>query len=306
MPTSMHNKQILLIIILQLASLLNVSAQGALCSWLSPKCVESGRQYLFRRTFLPVTDIDEAFVSLTSHGGFRLYVNGRVVLSVYEPTNSDSYTLDVSDYMRNDSNVIALWCAPDISQGLHEKEDGMFALHFHGRDVSGSQFSYSSDSTWLCAPSNAMSTSDGEIVNALEYMPDLNACTLSMPMKWSNAEAVSDEWIESKPLCFDKSLPNYKMTIRKVSSFDVDNDDKTVTYNFGHAFWGTCRVTLRNAKKGERIWIDGSEYVCRGELDEQFIGKFVCRGIRKVVITGDDKFRRSHVVKVEGISLAFE
>ncbi len=304
MPILMHSKQILLITILQLASLLNVCAQGALSSWLSPQLTERGRQYLFRRDILPISDIDEAFINVSAVGPFRLFVNGRVVYSAYDANGNKSYTIDVADYMRNDSNTVAVWCAPDINRPSGGVDCGMLALSFYGKYTNGRTFSCSTDSLWLCAPANVISSAYGEIIDAREYIPDWNMCAIPVQMKWSNAKETGLQWSDALSQSNVSGLSDYNIKVVGMSSFDLDDDGKTVAYNFGKAFWGTVRITVRDAKKGERILIDGSEYVCRGALDEQFVGRFVHRGIRKVVITGDISFRKSHVVKVEGLAMS--
>lgn len=304
MPILMHSKQLLIITIIQLASLLNASAQGALCSWLSPQMPEGGRQYLFRRDILPSSTIDEAFVNVSSGGPFRLFVNGRVVYSAYDARCHKTYNVDVSGYMRNDSNTVAVWCAPDVNRPYGDDNENMLALSLYGKYADGKTFSCSTDSSWLCAPANVVSLADGEAMDAREYVQDWNMCTIPMQMRWSNARETGLAWMQTWPLYTARGLSDYNIKVVRTSSFDVDDDGKTVTYNFGKAFWGTFRITVRDAKRGERIWIDGSEYVCKGVLDEQFVGRFVHKGIRKVVISGDSNFRKSHVVKVEGIAVS--
>ncbi len=300
----MHRKQILTIIILQIASLLNVCAQEALCSWLSPPTVEVGRQYLFRRDFLPSSDVGEANVSISSNGPFRLFVNGRVVCSVYDADNNKTYNVDVSDYMCNDSNTVAVWCAPDVNLLPDDSSKQMLALCFYGKYADGKPFSCATDSSWLCAPSPALSSADGELVDARETIDDWNMRTLPLQMKWTNVKQTGILWTDVWSLYNARKISDYNIKVIKPTSFDVDDDGTTVTYNFGKPFWGTYRITVRDAKRGERIFVDGSEYVCRGVLDEQFVGRLVHKGIRKVVITGDNKFRKSHVVKVEGIAVS--
>ena len=283
-----------------------MNAQGALCSWLSVQTVEKGRQYLFRRTFTDHREIADAYVTVASNGPFRLFINGRVVFTSYFPDNGKGYTLDVKAFMHNDSNTVAVWYAPDIEEPTDETDvcTPMFALSISGKDVSGNRFSWVTDSSWLCAPSNALSTSEGENEDALAYIPGWNMGSLPFPVKWKHAVETDVLWQGMPSLAFSHGRSDSDISVLKPSSFDNFDDGKTVSYNFNKPFWGTFRLTVRNAKAGERIWAGGSEYVCKGTLDEQFVGRFVLKGIRKLVVTGDETFRKSHVVKVEGIATA--
>jgi hypothetical protein len=310
----MHRKQLLLIAILNMLSLLNVNAQEALCSWLSASYYEPGRQMLFRRTYAANFDMTEAHIAIASKGTFRLFVNGRAVFSSYISGNSrhfyddcDIYNIDVKAYIRNGSNTIAVWYAPEFTapEKVDMTGEKMIALCFYGVDASGKSFLHTSDSTWLCAPSNTLSTTEGEIVNALEYIPDWNICDLPMPMKWNCAEDAGSLRVIMSDYPVYEGFADSRIDIINPRHFDVSENEKTVIYDFDKGFFGTFRFTVRGAAVGERIWANGSEYVCRGVLDEQFIGRFVHKSIRKIIITGDDSFRKSHVVKVEGMALSY-
>lgn len=299
---------------MQFFSLLNANAQEALCSWLSAPSVERGRQMLFRRTYTDGLDIAEARVTIASKGFFRLFVNGRAVFTSYvlgdEPAASDDfdiYTVDVGAYVRRDSNTVAVWYAPEMTTPIASSEDekDMFALCFYGTYVSGEHFSHISDSTWLCAPSNVLSTSEGENNNSIEYLQDWNTSVPSVQMKWKGAEESGFCPLGTTSSDVYKDFSDCRIDILSPGHFDVSDDSKTISYDFGNGFFGTFRFTVRGAKAGERIWANGSEYVCSGVLDEQFIGRFVHKSIRKIVISGDDSFRKTHIVKVEGLAISY-
>jgi hypothetical protein len=308
MPTLMRRKQLLLITILQFLSLLNATAQEALCSWLSAETVESGRQYLFRRTFTGGDDAAEACATVAANGPFRLFINGMAVFTSYFPCGGDCLTVDVKGYIRKGENTVALWYAPDMTgaETLPDSGGGMFALSLRGRLASGKLFTWVTDTTWLCTPSNALSAPEGESEDATEYLSGWSTGELPVPMRWTHAVGTAAFWAETVSRTLSQGHSDCAIKALKPSFFDVSDDGTAVAYNFNNAFWGTFRITVRGAKAGERIWADGSEYVCRGVLDEQFIGRFVHKGIRKLVITGDTQFRKSHIVKVEGITLSPE
>ncbi len=306
MPILTHSRRFLLITVIQFLSLLNADAQGALCSWLSAETAEPGRQYIFSRTYASNSDIAEANVTVAANGPFRLFVNGRAVFTSFFPCPEDGVTLDVTPYVRSDSNSVAVWCAPDLDSAQHRSDDGspMVALCLYGRYVSEKPFVFATDTTWLCTPSNVLSTPEGESENALGCAFDGNVNCSSVPMKWGISVNKGVLWTKMSPCLYSRRFSDSEVRIVKPSSFDVSADETAVFYNFNKAFYGTFRLTVRNAKAGERIWAGGSEYVCRGVLDEQFVGRFVLKGIRKILVSGDRNFKRSHVVKVEGIALS--
>lgn len=306
MPILTHSRRFLLITVIQFLSLLNADAQGALCSWLSAETAEPGRQYLFSRTYVSNSDIAEANATVAANGSFRLFVNGRAVFTSFFPCPEDGVTLDVTPYMRNDSNTVAVWCAPGLDAAQRRSDEccPMVALCLYGRYASEKPFVFATDTTWLCAPTNVLSTSEGESENALEYISGGSADGSSVPMKWGISANRGVLWTKMSPLYCGRRFSDSAIQVVKPSSFDVLADETAVFYNFGKTFFGTFRLTVRNAKAGERIWADGSEYVCRGVLDEQFVGRFVLKGIRKILVSGDRNFKRSHIVKVEGIALS--
>ena len=83
----------------------------------------------------------------------------------------------------------------------------------------------------------------------------------------------------------------------------VNNDKRSANYCFDHPFVGVVRVTLRDTKPGETIFINGMRYVCNGTIDEQVMGRFVMQPWLSVTISGDRYFRNNHVQNVEGIEL---
>ncbi len=306
MPISTHSRRFLLITVIQFLSLLNADAQGALCSWLSVEKAEQGRQYLFRRTYVSDSAVAEANVTIAANGSFRLFVNGRAVFTSFFPCGDNGVTLDVTPYMRNDSNTVAVWYAPDVRCAQCPSSDAnpMVALCLYGRYVSEKPFIFATDTTWLCAPLNVLSSSEGEIENALEYVSGGNLDDAPVPMKWGNSVNSGVLWTQMSPVLRGRGFSDSAVQIVKPSSFDVLDDENAVSYNFNKPFYGTFRLTVRNAKAGERIWAGGSEYVCRGVLDEQFVGRFVLKGIRRIIVSGDGNFKKSHIVKVEGIALS--
>ena len=80
-------------------------------------------------------------------------------------------------------------------------------------------------------------------------------------------------------------------------------DQQGVVYDFGTAFQGWVRVTLRDARVGEQVNVGGMVYVCTGQMDEQACRKFTLPVCRRVWIYGDAHFRKSQIQNVEGLVL---
>ena len=82
-----------------------------------------------------------------------------------------------------------------------------------------------------------------------------------------------------------------------------DLTDNGVLYDFTPGFYGFTRVTLRDCKRGQRISINGLQYTCNGEMDEQAFGRFAPGFCRKVLISGDRNFKKEQIQNVEAIAI---
>lgn len=82
-----------------------------------------------------------------------------------------------------------------------------------------------------------------------------------------------------------------------------DLTDNGVLYDFTPGFYGFTRVTLRDCKRGQHISINGLQYTCNGEMDEQAFGRFVPGFYRKVLISGDRNFKKEQIQNVEAIAI---
>ena len=90
---------------------------------------------------------------------------------------------------------------------------------------------------------------------------------------------------------------------RIISPRFSDRSDHSVTYDFSPGFYGFVRVTLRGCRRGEHIYINGMEYICSGEMDEQAYCRFSAIYMRRVTITGDRHFNPEQVQEVEAVCL---
>lgn len=74
---------------------------------------------------------------------------------------------------------------------------------------------------------------------------------------------------------------------------------KTLTFRFADYI----RITLREAKKGERLEINGLVYICSGEMDEQAFRRLSTSRQKSITIKGDRHFRKSQIQKIEGLEI---
>jgi hypothetical protein len=80
--------------------------------------------------------------------------------------------------------------------------------------------------------------------------------------------------------------------------------DQGLQYDFGRAFDGWVRLTIRDARKGQRLQMGGLTYICSGEMDEQMCRKFTIARQKEVTVTGDKYFKPEQIQAVEGLEIA--
>lgn len=78
-----------------------------------------------------------------------------------------------------------------------------------------------------------------------------------------------------------------------------------VTAVFSQPFFGFVRVTMRGARRGERIVTDnGLAYICNNQMDEQLFNRFIPCQQNVFSVMGDRRFKASQVQYVEGLELS--
>lgn len=78
-----------------------------------------------------------------------------------------------------------------------------------------------------------------------------------------------------------------------------------VTAVFSQPFFGFVRVTMRGARRGERIVTDnGLAYICNNQMDEQLFNRFIPCQQNVFSVMGDHRFKASQVQYVEGLELS--
>ena len=103
----------------------------------------------FRHTYLTLRRPISATLSVTARGRYRVYVNESNVTpplptdNCHQPVTID---IDVSGYLRSDSNTVAILYHP---VGPH---DHQIAVCYYGVGRDGRPFGHNADGGWLCRP----------------------------------------------------------------------------------------------------------------------------------------------------------
>lgn len=293
----------LLVIISCMLSTLMAMAQEYNLRWISSPSVDSTAQIWFRNQYVHHKKIKKAYVCIATTGYADLYINRRNAscnyLAPYRQPYSDypvSTTYDITRFSRPDTTTIAVWYSPSYPH-INNRQ---LSLIYYGTYQDGSSFSFASDDSWLCRPSCSQFNSKGsETIDGRIDKNEWKANQINDLALWQGCKKQSISSSE-----YPHSTDNHTNTIESIIPyryFDIEKD--TITYDFGLGFIGFARVTLRGARKGERIFIGDMEYICSGQLDEQACLRFTTMPVRKLTIYGDNKFRADHIVNVEGISI---
>ena len=297
-------KRILLFLTLALTVMTAVAQEFGI-HWIACPAADSTMQAWFRQTYITPQRPLRATVTVASAGNFELYVNRwNVSTDVLAPFRErgdrrvKAVTYDVSRYLRPDSNVIAVWYSPATTQPNRKQ----ISVTYSGTMPNGTPFSHVSDPEWLCRPANRTITPDGgECVDGRAHNPLWNATEIETA-GWVPALAVKEGRAEGYGVSASFYPAMRVARVHKPAYFDVCGD--SVFYEFRNGFQGWIRITLRNAQRGEHIYINGLEYICNGNLDEQACRKFTITTCRRVLIYGDASFDRSQLYNVEGIEIA--
>lgn len=294
----------------------------------------------FRHTYLTQRRPISATLSVTARGRYRVYINESNVTpplptdNCHHPVTID---IDVSGYLRSDSNTVAILYHP---VGPH---DHQIAVCYYGVGRDGRPFGHNADGGWLCRPVDEGS-GDGidrgytQTVSTACWTPVSVPGRLEMEgtkagsapgrLEMEGAKAASAPGrLEMDGTKAASELRTADSALRKVSTemgvwplatlLPVrvnrvtrvsaprysERTPEGIAYEFVTGFYGFVRLTLRGAKKGETIIIGGRKYTCNGETDEQITTAFEPTYHRRVIVSGDSAFDASQVQRVDGVSL---
>ena len=273
--------------------------------WITAPWAEQGDEVWFRRTFEHVPHAATARAYVATTGYAQLYVNGRnVSTSPLEPLRrcaecgAKGRTYDITPYMRAGRVTVALCFVP---QNDKTASQSMVALHLWGVDDDGQRFSFATDSTWLCRPSMRRRVTE-EGISEVAYG---DAATALLGYD-DEAKAL---WTGARPACALPPLaPESAETqhralivshVRRPAS--VSTTSEGVDCDFGTAFVGFVRLTLRGANAGDRLMVGNTMYVCNGLLDEQICAPLTPTTFRTLHIGSPDDFDYSAIQNIEAI-----
>ena len=280
----------------------------------------------FRHTYLTQRRPISATLSVTARGRYRVYVNESNVTpplptdNCHHPVTID---IDVSGYLRSDSNTVAILYHP---VGPH---DHQIAVCYYGVGRDGRPFGHNADGGWLCRP---VDEGSGDGIDRGYTQTVSTACwtPVSAPgrLEMDRTKAASEPGrLEIEGRTVDSELRTADSAQRRVSTemgmwplatlLPVrvnrvtrvtaprysERTPEGIAYEFVTGFYGFVRLTLRGAKKGETIIIGGRKYTCNGETDEQITTAFEPTYHRRVIVSGDSAFDASQVQRVDGVSL---
>jgi len=280
----------------------------------------------FRHTYLTQRRPISATLSVTARGRYRVYINESNVTpplptdNCHHPVTID---IDVSGYLRSDSNTVAILYHP---VGPH---DHQIAVCYYGVGRDGRPFGHNADGGWLCRPVDEGS-GDGidrgytQTVSTACWTPVSAPGRLEMEGKKAASAPGRLEMegtkVASEPRTAESALRRVStemgvwplttllpVRVNRVTRVAAprysERTPEGIAYEFVTGFYGFVRLTLRGAKKGETIIIGGRKYTCNGETDEQITTAFEPTYHRRVIVSGDSAFDPSQVQRVDGVSL---
>lgn len=266
----------------------------------------------FRHTYLTQRRPISATLSVTARGRYRVYINESNVTpplptdNCHHPVTID---IDVSSYLRSDSNTVAILYHP---VGPH---DHQIAVCYYGVGRDGRPFGHNADGGWLCRP---VDEGSGDGIDHGYTQTVSTACwtPASVPgrLEMEEAKAASELRTADSELRrvstemgvwpLATMLPVRVNRVTRVTAPRYsERTPEGIAYEFVTGFYGFVRLTLRGAKKGETIIIGGRKYTCNGETDEQITTAFEPTYHRRVIVSGDRAFDASQVQRVDGVSL---
>lgn len=273
----------------------------------------------FRHTYLTQRRPISAKLSVTARGRYRVYVNESNVTpplptdNCHHPVTID---IDVSGYLRSDSNTVAILYHP---VGPH---DHQIAVCYYGVGRDGRPFGHNADGGWLCRP---IDEGSGDGIDRGYTQTVSTACwtPVSAPGRLEIGVTKADSELRTAGSAPGKKVSALRRVSTEMGVWPLatllpvrvnrvtrvaaprysERTPEGIAYEFVTGFYGFVRLTLRGAKKGETIIIGGRKYTCNGETDEQITTAFEPTYHRRVIVSGDSAFDPNQVQRVDGVSL---
>ena len=297
---------------------------------------EKGEEVWFH-SILPINKLpDSASISISTTGFVLVYVNGRnattATLWPYRPNNSPgiaSQDIDITTLLSYGRNVISIWYAPCLqplsqtsgsignaftthSDSISDRENNAFATQYQGYQTGDCQISVcittvtegkeqrfcNTERDWLCSIAAGKMTRKGEDYDAMAYQQDWKSFIYAVTPLWIGAE----KSMLSHPILND--IPDIPLRARKIfEPISVYESDDTIRCYFPLGAEGQIRLTIRGARKGQEIDVNGMRYRCIGKMDEQFFTRFTTVKTDSIIITSRDGTKLPELADAEIIML---
>ena len=297
---------------------------------------EKGEEVWFH-SILPINKLpDSASISISTTGFVLVYVNGRnattATLWPYRPNNSPgiaSQDIDITTLLSYGRNVISIWYAPCLqplsqtpgsignafathSDITSDRGNNAFTTQYQGYQTGDCQISVcittvtegkeqrfcNTERDWLCSIAAGKMTRKGEDYDAMAYQQDWKSFIYAVTPLWIGAE----KSMLSHPILND--IPDIPLRARKIfEPISVYESNDTTRCYFPLGAEGQIRLTIRGARKGQEIDVNGMRYRCIGKMDEQFFTRFTTVKTDSIIITSRDGTKLPELADAEIIML---
>ena len=297
---------------------------------------EKGEEVWFH-SILPINKLpDSASISISTTGFVLVYVNGRnattATLWPYRPNNSPgiaSQDIDITTLLSYGRNVISIWYAPCLqplsqtsgsignafathSDITSDRGSNAFTTQYQGSQTGDCQISVcittvtegkeqrfcNTERDWLCSIAAGKMTRKGEDYDAMAYQQDWKSFIYAVTPLWIGAE----KSMLSHPILND--IPDIPLRARKIfEPISVYESNDTTRCYFPLGAEGQIRLTIRGARKGQEIDVNGMRYRCIGKMDEQFFTRFTTVKTDSIIITSRDGTKLPELADAEIIML---
>ena len=329
---SIFHKFLFLLLLSISAGVMNAKDRYFICH----PTAEKGEEVWFH-SILPINKLpDSASISISTTGFVLVYVNGRnattATLWPYRPNNSPgiaSQDIDITTLLSYGRNVISIWYAPCLqplsqtpgsignafathSDITSDRGNNAFTTQYQGYQTGDCQISVcittvtegkeqrfcNTERDWLCSIAAGKMTRKGEDYDAMAYQQDWKSFIYAVTPLWIGAE----KSMLSHPILND--IPDIPLRARKIfEPISVYESNDTTRCYFPLGAEGQIRLTIRGARKGQEIDVNGMRYRCIGKMDEQFFTRFTTVKTDSIIITSRDGTKLPELADAEIIML---
>ena len=283
-------------------------AQDFRTPWIFCPTAGPGEQVWFRE----VVELDEkpaqVWLSVATTGYTEVFINERNISTdvrlPYREADDDEDPLalqyNVTRFFGPGRNVVAIHYSPALHSDLHQQQ---IAASLWGFYRNGYTFALQTDDEWLCRPAATRLNGHGG---------EFHDSRLTLT-KWNSTDIDAALWQQAEPCPSAVDVNGYEEPYGLSPAEHVTgilrpdfykSIDNGFLYHFEEAFMGWVRLTLRHCVPGQRIVVDGMEYVCNGLFDEQACLRFSIEPHRDVIISSDRELLPEQIFSVEGLEVS--